>query len=104
MSEISRKLMKLACFFDEHPEFDEFPELFERRVAPYFDRHVGINAAAQLDVFTQRFGVEIQHVETNGQRYVCVDATVDGHTFHLQCFTEDYEAATGKTVDSAVTS
>ncbi len=103
MSEISRKLMKLAMFFDEHPEFDEFPELFDS--LDYFCEHLSGDKAARLDDFASKFGVEVRHsVHGDGKRYSVVEVKVSSHEFRLQCRTEDYEAATGKTVDSAVTS
>jgi hypothetical protein len=108
MSEISRKLMKLAVFFDEHPEFDEFPELFDG--IAYFGHHLFGDEATRLDVFAERFGVEIEHTvqgpnaSNPGRRYSSAEVIVDVHRFRFQCRTEHYEAATRKTVDTAVTS
>ncbi|RSN65453.1 hypothetical protein DMH01_03490 [Amycolatopsis sp. WAC 04182] len=95
MSEISRKLMRLACFFDEHLELDEFPEFFTG--LDHFREHLFGDKAARLDVFAARFGVEVEHrdADTRGVRYSTVAATLGAHTFGLQCRTEDYEAATG---------
>ncbi|MFI6302130.1 hypothetical protein ACIBCH_09680 [Amycolatopsis thailandensis] len=105
MSEISRKLLKLALFFDEHPEFDEFPELFAD-VDAYFCQHLVGEQAGRLDGFAERFGATVKHRITNadGMRYSKVEVRMNGRLFVLQCRTEDYEAATGKTVGSAVTS
>jgi len=103
MSEISRKLLRLALFFDEHPEFDEFPELFDS--IDYFSEHLTGDSAARLDAFASKFGTEIRHsVHADGKRYSSVEVTVGPHDLRLQCSTKDYEAATGKTVDSAVKS
>jgi hypothetical protein len=97
MSEISRKLMKLACFFDEHPEFDEFPELFTGMTR--FGYHLVGDETARMDVFADKFGVEVEHGDTHeGKRYSTVTATVDGREFRFQCRTEHYEAVIGKKI------
>jgi hypothetical protein len=104
---IGEKLRKLADILDNNPALEQFPALFgySIRTSNFAYHRVG-DEAAELDQFAAAFGVEVTHrvhsetAEEPGARYSGVEASVDGVLFSLQCRTEDYEKATGKTVDN----
>jgi hypothetical protein len=93
-------LRQLAAFVDAHPTLEQFPEIFG--IDPVcFGHHWFGAAAAKLDTFAQEFGGEIKHtVHPNGTRYSHITFEVDGVEFQPQAYTEDYEKATGKTIDN----
>ncbi len=102
---IGEKLRKLADVLDKNPALEQFPALFgyNFRALDFGYHRVGAEAA-ELDQFADAFGVEVTHVvhgeraEEPGARYSGVETSIDGVQFRLQCRTEDYELATGKTV------
>jgi hypothetical protein len=101
---LAARLRELADFLDAHPELEKFPELFDADMA--FGKHEFDDQAAQLDVFAETFGVKITHTvhgsntRNPGARYSSVYTEVDGRHIFLQAYTEDYEKATGKTVEA----
>jgi hypothetical protein len=103
---ISEKLRALADLVDEHPALLQFPALFGPRYTQHFGQHLLGGEAEQIDDFAETFGVEVNHFvlgeasQEPGARYTEVETQIDGVQFRFQCRTEDYETATGKTVDN----
>ena len=101
---LAAHLRNLADFLDAHPELEKFPELFQGY--DNFGKHEFDEQAAQLDVFAEVFGVKIEHrvhgpnTRKPGARFSSVGTAIDGHHVFLQAYTEDYEKATGKTVEA----
>lgn len=101
---LAARLRELADFLDAHPELEKFPELFDADMA--LGKHEFDDQAAQLDVFAETFGVKIEHTVHRpkdgkpGARYSSVGTTIDDRHIFLQAYTEDYEKATGKTVEA----
>lgn len=83
----------LADVIDKHPELEgsfQHVGMLEHRFG---------DDAAALDVLADAFGIEVEHGEpNNGKRYSYVKARLGVTYLGLQAYTEDYEAATGKTV------
>lgn len=105
---IAEQLRTFASFLDDHPVLEEIPEVFagDIRLKQGFGRHLVGKEAALLDRFAEIHGAVVEHkvhsatASEPGARYSQVATVIDGTEFRLQAHTADYEAATGKTIES----
>lgn len=94
--ELAAALRVLANMIDEHPEIAGWYEY------PAIDEHIVGATTAGLDRLAEIFEVAVRHlVHANGGRFSSVATKLGPLEVRLQCMTEDYEKATGKTVDPA---
>lgn len=89
---------RIADLLDKHPE-----------IASWYTHprglgnHVVGEQAAWLDQFAELFNVPIEHDQKpnseSGKFYSVVETRIGGLDVRLQCISEDYEKATGKTIE-----
>ncbi|MGW4484295.1 hypothetical protein ACWEOE_10705 [Amycolatopsis sp. NPDC004368] len=93
--ELAAAFRVLANLIDEHPKIAGW---FRH---PYFGEHLTADEAADLDGFVEVFEAPMNYRDhANGTRFMFAETTLGPLVLHLQCYTEDYEKATGKTVDN----
>lgn len=103
---VAETLRKLADIVDQNAELERFPQLFgSYGFGRIYSEHLVGDEAAQIDQFATAFSVDVihrvhgEHAREPGARYSEVETSFDGVLFRFQARTEDYERATGKTVD-----
>lgn len=95
----------LADLLEEQPVLEQW-----FRFSPGFAVHQFKDGAGRLDTFADMFGVTVQHQVHGansgepGARYSAVETAVGGINLRMQAHTEDYEKASGKTIDNAAVS
>lgn len=89
---------RIADLLDNHPQISDW-YTHPRALG----NHVTGEETAWLDQFAELFNVPIEHDQTpnsqNGNFYSVVETCIEGIAVRLQCLSEDYEKATGKTIE-----